>query len=117
VNKRTRTNILYLEDIQISMQRISEYIKGYDFSKFKTDNKTADAVIRNFEIIGEASKKISDRIKKQYPEIPWHEMYYLRNRVMHEYFGIDYEIIWDISTNYLPKNKALIDQIIDKERV
>lgn len=99
------------------MQRISEYIKGFSFSRFKEDNKTVDAVIRNFEIIGEASKNISDKIKKRYPEIPWHEMYYLRNRVMHEYFGIDYEIIWDISRNYLPENKVLIDQIIGKQKV
>jgi uncharacterized protein with HEPN domain len=114
VKKEIRTNILYLEDIQTSMKRIAEYIKGYDFNKFSKDNKTVDAVIRNFEIIGEASKNLSDKVKKQNPGIPWHEMYYLRNRVMHEYFGIDYEIIWDIASNYLPGNRVQIDQIIRK---
>jgi uncharacterized protein with HEPN domain len=116
MEKGIRTNVLYLEDIQTSMKRIAEYIKGYDYKKFRKDNKTVDAVVRNFEIIGEASKNLSDQLRKQNPEIPWNEMYYLRNRVMHEYFGVDYEIIWDIATNYLPGNKVLIDQIIEKLR-
>ena len=114
MKKGIRTDKLYLEDIQTSMRRIAEYIEGYDFNRFKKDHKTVDAVIRNFEIIGEASKNLSDEIKIQNPEVPWHEMYYLRNRVTHEYFGIDYEIIWDIAINYLPDNKVLIDQIIEK---
>ncbi len=106
---------MYLLDIQLSMGRIAEYLDGYDFSRFKIDYKTVDAVIRNFEVIGEASKKLADAIKDKYPEIPWDEMYYLRNRVTHEYFGIDYEIIWDIAKNYLPENKLQIDAIIAKE--
>jgi len=106
---------MYLEDIQLSISRISEYIAGMDFVSFKRDYKTIDAVIRNFEIIGEASKNLPDGCKEKYPKIPWREMYYLRNKVSHEYFGIDYEIIWDIATNYLPENKLLIDQIILEE--
>jgi uncharacterized protein with HEPN domain len=97
------------------MSRIAEYIEGYDFDQFKKDYKTIDAVIRNFEIIGEASKKLDDKIKEKYPNIPWKEMYYLRNRISHEYFGVDYEILWDIAVNYLPENKIQIDQIIKKE--
>ena len=111
-----RTYIMFLNDIQIAMSRIAEYIKGYDFENFKKDYKTVDAVIRNFEIIGEASKNLSEIIKEKYPDIPWEEMYYLRNRVSHEYFGVDYEIIWDVATNYLPENKTQIDQIIEKEK-
>jgi uncharacterized protein with HEPN domain len=107
---------MFLDDIQLAMSRIAQYIKGYDFKRFKKDNKTVDAVIRNFEIIGEASKKLSDSIKSKYPEVPWQEMYYLRNRVSHEYFGVDYEIIWDIAKNYLPENKTQIDLIIEKEK-
>jgi uncharacterized protein with HEPN domain len=89
-------------------------IKGYDFSGFQKDYRTVDAVIRNFEVIGEASRNLSDKIKNQYPGIPWNEMYYLRNRVAHEYFGIDYKIIWDIAKIYLPDNKAFVDQIIEQ---
>ena len=75
-----------------------------------------DAVIRNFEIIGEASKNLDEIIKDKFPDIPWKEMYYLRNRVSHDYFGVDYEIIWDVATHYLPGNKAQIDKIITIEK-
>lgn len=116
MKKGIRTNLLYLEDIQTSMVRIAEYIKDYNLTKFKRDRKTVDAVIRNFEIIGEASKNLSEEVKVKNAGIPWKEMYYLRNRVMHEYFGIDYEIIWDIATNYLPQNKILVDEIIREQK-
>jgi uncharacterized protein with HEPN domain len=88
-----RDPILYLEDIVLSMQRVGEYIAGLDFINFKRDYKTVDAVIRNFEIIGEASRNLPKDFKQKYSEIPWEEMYRLRNRISHEYFGIDYEII------------------------
>lgn len=116
MTKEDRTYIMYLDDIQTAMQRIAEYIDGYDFKAFKKDNKTVDAVIRNFEIIGEASKKLPVEIKKKYSDVPWQEMYYLRNKISHEYFGIDYEIIWDIATNYLPDTKLQIDKIVGEEK-
>ena len=115
MRKEQRTYKMFLDDIQTAMSRIAEYIEGYDFDQFKKDYKTIDAVIRNFEIIGEASKKLDDKIKEKYPNIPWKEMYYLRNMISHEYFGVDYEILWDIAVNYLPENKIQIDQIIKKE--
>jgi len=116
MKKENRTYLMYLEDIQTAMSRIAEYIVGIDFYKFKRDYKTVDAVIRNFEVIGEASKNLPIEIKEKYNEIPWAEMYLLRNKVSHEYFGIDYEIIWDVALNYLPKNKIQIDLIIEKEK-
>ena len=64
------------------MERIQEYISGLDFAHFKKDYKTVDAVIRNFEIIGEASKNLSNDVKNKYPNVPWEEMYRLRNRIM-----------------------------------
>ncbi len=115
MNKGRRTYLMYLEDIQTAMERIEEYINGLSFINFKRDYKTVDAVIRNFEIIGEASKNLPEEIKEKYPETPWAEMYLLRNKVSHEYFGIDYEIIWDVSINYLPENKKQIDQIVENE--
>ncbi len=106
---------MYLEDIQLAMSRIAEYIDGYTFIEFKRDYKTVDAVIRNFEVIGEASKNLPQTVKEQYPEVPWNEMYLLRNKVSHEYFGVDYEIIWDVASNYLPLNKIEIDRILKIE--
>jgi uncharacterized protein with HEPN domain len=103
---------MYLEDLLLAMTRISEYIEGFTFYDFKRDYKTADAVIRNFEIIGEAARNISPELKEKYHEVPWDEMYLLRNKVSHEYFGIDYEIIWDIACNYLPENRKQIEIIL-----
>jgi uncharacterized protein with HEPN domain len=111
-----RDPILYLEDIVLSMQRVQEYITGLDFHHFKRDYKTVDAVVRNFEVIGEASKNLSESIKSKYPHVPWKEMYRLRNRISHEYFGIDYEIIWHIVTKHLPVNFKDVSEILEKEQ-
>jgi uncharacterized protein with HEPN domain len=103
---------MYLEDLLLAMNRIAEYIEGLTFTDFKRDHKTADAVIRNFEIIGEAARNIPQEVKEKYQEVPWDEMYLLRNKMSHEYFGIDYEIIWDIASNYLPENRKQIEDIL-----
>jgi uncharacterized protein with HEPN domain len=94
------------------MERVQEYIAGLDFQHFKRDYKTVDAVIRNFEIIGEATKNLPNDLKVNYPSIPWEEMYRLRNRISHNYFGIDYEIIWDIATRHLPKNYEDVQTVL-----
>ena len=106
---------MYLEDLLIAINRIGEYIEGLSFIDFKRDYKTVDAVIRNFEIIGEAAKNLPAEIKELYPDVPWGEMYLLRNKISHEYFGIDYEIIWDVAIHYLPDNKVQIEDILKIE--
>jgi len=115
VKSEDRAYRMFLEDIQLAMSRIAEYIEGFTFADFKKDYRTVDAVIRNFEVIGEASKNLPKEIKGKYKEVPWEEMYLLRNKVSHEYFGVDYDIIWDVATNYLPQNKLQIDKILDQE--
>ena len=105
MNPIKREFILYLEDMFQSMQRIEEYLGDLDFKKFKMTHIVVDAVVRNFEIIGEASRKIPSDIQEEYPEIPWRKMYGLRNLIAHEYFGIDYEMIWEIAKNNLPQNR------------
>ena len=99
----------------LAMNRIAEYINELDLEDFIADYKTVDAVIRNFEIIGEASKNIPDELKIRYKDVPWKEMYYLRNKVSHEYFGIDYEVIFDIAKNHLPKNLIQIEDVLKSE--
>ena len=111
-----RDPILYLEDIILCMQRVQEYTRGLDFRHFKWDYKTVDAVIRNFEIIGEASKNLPKVLKDKYSAIPWEAMYRLRNRISHEYFGIDYEILWDIATRQLPANYIDIKEVLKREQ-
>ncbi len=99
-----------------SMQRIEEYLGDLDFKEFKKTRIVVDAVIRNFEIIGEASKKIPTEIQEKYPGIPWRKMYGLRNLIAHEYFGINYELIWEIAKNNLPQNRLDLQKIIEKEK-
>ncbi len=107
---------LYIEDMLTSMLRIEEYIGEIGFKEFKMNYLIVDAIIRNFEIIGEASKNVPPEIKNKYPEIPWKKMYGLRNLIAHEYFGIDYEMIWEISKNNLPQNLIDLRNILEKER-
>lgn len=100
----------------VSMERIQEYIGEIEFIEFKQKHIVVDAVIRNFEIIGEASKHIPEEIISKYPDIPWKKMYGLRNIVTHEYFGIDYEMIWEIAKNDLPKNLIDLQKLIEIEK-
>ena len=116
MNPIKREFILYLEDMLQSMERIEEYLGNLDFSKFKMNYLVVDAIIRNFEIIGEASQKIPKNIQEKYPEIPWRKMYGLRNLIAHKYFGIDYEMIWEIAKKNLPQNRTDLIKIIEKEK-
>ena len=111
-----REFIIYLEDMLQSMNRIEEYLGELDFRKFKMNYLVVDAIIRNFEIIGEASKNIPTDIQEKYPEIPWRKMYGLRNLIAHEYFGIDYEMIWEIAKKNQPGNRIDLQKIIKKEK-
>ena len=113
--KKQRFYKMYLDDLLSAIIKIESYIQGFDFENFMNDNKSIDAVIRNLEVIGEAANKLPDDFKDKHKEVPWKEMYLLRNKISHEYFGIDYEIIWDIITNYLPENKKQIEMIINEE--
>lgn len=111
-----RSNILFLQDIVLAMSRIQEYLEGFDFIRFKRDYKTVDAVMRNFEIIGEASKHLSRKFKAKHSHLPWEEMYRLRNRISHEYFGIDYDVVWNIATQQLPHNQKDVEKILEREK-
>lgn len=84
---------LLLQDIVESIQKIKVYTHGMSFETFQEDDKTIDAVIRNFEIIGEAANRIPDEIKDKFNEVNWHRIRGLRNRVVHDYMGVDLEII------------------------
>jgi len=99
---------LLLEDILESAEKIMTYTQNLSYDDFIADSKTIDAVIRNFEIIGEASNRLPDEIKESNTEINWFQIRGLRNRIVHHYFGINYKIIWSAKEDYL---KELITQI------
>ena len=114
--KENRKFDLFLEDMRDAINRIQEYIGDKSFEEFTKNYMVVDAVIRNFEIIGEASKNVPENIWEKHPEIPWQKMYRLRNIVAHEYFGIDHGMIWEIATKHLPVNKKDLELIIKKEK-
>lgn len=106
---------LFLEDILESIELIEDYVEDMEFDTFQRDRKTCDAVVRNFEIIGEAARDISDEIKSKYQDVDWKGMIGLRNRIAHVYFGVNLRIIWEILKNELPTLKEKIKEILEKE--
>ena len=97
-----REPILLIEDIIDSGNKILVYTSDLSFTDFTKDSKTIDAVIRNFEIIGEAANRLPEDFKDENSEIDWHRIRGFRNRIVHDYFGIDYSIVWEIKSTFLP---------------
>jgi uncharacterized protein with HEPN domain len=109
---KERNYKMFIEDIITAMNKIQIYTKDMNYETFVENEIVLDAVIRNLEIIGEASKNIPENIRSKYPEIPWNRMIGLRNIAIHEYFGIDTTIIWKIITENLPATKPLIIKLL-----
>jgi len=106
---------LLLNDIRQAIDRIEQYIKNLSFDAFSKDQKSVDAVVRNLEIIGEVANRLPDEFKEKYSEMQWHKVVGLRHRIVHEYFGIDLEIVWQILRKDLPELNHNLTQIISDE--
>jgi len=87
---------LLIEDILGAIQKIERYTTGLDEERFRQDEKTVDAVVRNLEVIGEAARQLPEAFVAQHPSVPWRQIAGLRNRIVHGYFGLDLEIIWQV---------------------
>jgi uncharacterized protein with HEPN domain len=109
-----RDNLLLIEDMLQSALKIKDYTKNFDYQKFINDSKTIDAVIRKFEIIGEGANRIDEDFRFKTPKIEWNRIKGFRNRIVHEYFGIDYQIVWDIIENYLEDLILRLKEQIEK---
>ena len=102
-------------DILTACENILCYKEGYDYEMFIGDRKTQDAIIRNIEIVGEAVKNISETLKEKYPEIAWKEIAKTRDKLIHSYFGVDLDIVWDIINIDIPHLREQMKEIIQKE--
>ena len=94
---------LLLLDIIEAGEKINTYTAGFSYDQFCSDPKTIDAVIRNFEIIGEAANRLHEDFRVTHDSVDWHRIRGFRNRIVHDYFGIDLEIVWAIMEDYLPE--------------
>jgi uncharacterized protein with HEPN domain len=101
----------YIADIAESAADILTFTKDMTFDEFLSDKKTHYAVIRSLEIMGEAAKKIPDFIREKYPAVPWRQMAGTRDKLIHEYHGVDLSIIWGVVEDELPKIKPAIDEM------
>ena len=107
-----RSSDLLLLDMKEAAEKILKYTQGLSFEDFLADDKTIDAVVRNFEIIGEASLRIDEDFRLENPQIEWRKLRGFRNRIVHDYFGIDYEIVWSILTQDLEELVFQLDQLL-----
>lgn len=107
--------LLYLKDIKTAITSIDEFIEGLDFNQFKVDDKTSSAVIRKFEIIGEATKNIPEVIRKKYPEIPWKDIAGMRDKLIHAYSEVDLKLVWTTIHQRLPKLKSTIEKLLEED--
>ena len=109
MSKRSDEDLI--EDLLICLSKIAQYVHGLSYDDFVNDQKTQDAIIRNLEIIGEASKKLSPDIKEKHTNIPWKMIAGTRDRLIHGYFGVNIDVVWDIVTIDLPVLKREINKI------
>ena len=105
-----RKDSAVIQDMKEAINRIISYTSRMEYDGFLQDNKTQDAVIRNIEILGEAAKLLSDETKEKYPNIPWKDIAGTRDKLIHDYFGVNIDIVWDIAKNEIP---SLSEQLKD----
>jgi len=106
-----RTFPLLIEDIWEAVEKVERYVSGMDHDAFVKDEKTVDSVVRNLEIIGEAANRLPQNFKTQHSEIEWPKIIGLRHRIVHDYFNIDVEIVWQIIQEDLPVFKSKLSLV------
>ena len=107
-----RNTTIYLRDIIENMRLAEDFVQGMTYESFVSDPKTAYAVLRCLEVIGEAAKHVPVSIREQYPAVPWKDMAGMRDRVIHFYFGVSNEKIWHTIKDDLPTVRPLLEQIV-----
>ena len=110
MSKRSDPDLL--QDMLQAMQRIEAYIDQMSYDSFMQDTRTQDAVLRNLEIIGEATKQLSPATRTRYAHLPWKSIAGMRDRLIHNYFGVNLDIVWQVISNELPGMHPSIVSIV-----
>jgi len=105
----------YIEDILEAMSNVVEFTKGMSYEEFVKDTKTVYAVIRALEIVGEAAKNIPEDVRKKYPDIPWRSMAGMRDKLIHAYFGVRLERVWEVVKRDIPNLKPKFERMLMEE--
>ena len=108
----SRDEMMYLQDIADSCARISEYVRGLSKTELIRDQRTYDAVVRNLEIVGEAAKHVSPKLRSRLPEVNWRKVAGMRDMLAHAYFGIDNDILWDVVQHKIPQLAQSINSFL-----
>jgi uncharacterized protein with HEPN domain len=116
MSERKRDYLLFLEDILNAIGKIERYTKGLTFEELCKKDMVADAILRNFEVIGEAAKNVPEGVRRKYFFVEWKEAIGFRNVLIHDYFGIDLEAVWDTVRKNIPSLKRNILRVLRAER-
>lgn len=105
---------LFLDDILKSILLIEKYSQGVTKEQFHTSEEKQDGITRRLEIIGEATRNIPEDVREKYPNIPWSKMAGIRNIIAHEYFGVNFNTIWETATEFIPPLKKHIEELLEQ---
>ena len=112
---KNREFLDYVADIQEAAQHIEQFIAGMTWAQFAQDQRTIYAVVRAFEIIGEAAKKVPPSVRQRHAKVPWTQMAGMLDKLIHEYFGVNYQMLWKTAKEEIPSIQPLIAEVYRKE--
>lgn len=110
------TDLVYLQHIRDAIEHIERYVQSISKEEFFEEDMRQDAVIRQLSIIGEAAGDLSEEFRKKYPSIPWFDVYGMRNKLVHDYFGVDLDAVWSTIQQDLPRLKRVVSTAISEMR-
>jgi len=109
---KPRRDNQYLADILEAIRRILDYTQDLTYDGFLRSPMIQDAVLRNLQVVGEATNKLSSTLQANYPDMPWQVMAGMRDKIVHDYFGIDYQVVWDVARGDLPQLMLQVETIL-----